>query len=68
MRRFLCTAPVALASRHTAARSSGRQGALQGGIGSMNSIAVALGPLLASQSLAWSARQGFDGAAPWLRC
>ncbi|KRE96788.1 MFS transporter [Frateuria sp. Soil773] len=40
-----------------------RQGALQGGIGSMNSVAAVLGPLLASQSLAWGTRHGFDGAA-----
>ncbi|MBA2918328.1 MULTISPECIES: TCR/Tet family MFS transporter [Sphingomonas] len=40
-----------------------RQGALQGGIGSMNSVAAVLGPLIASQSLAWGARHSFDGAA-----
>jgi DHA1 family tetracycline resistance protein-like MFS transporter len=40
-----------------------RQGALQGGIGSMNSVAAVLGPLIASQSLAWGARHAFDGAA-----
>ena len=40
-----------------------RQGALQGGIGSMNSIAAILGPLIAAQALAWGARNGFDGAA-----
>jgi MFS transporter, DHA1 family, tetracycline resistance protein len=40
-----------------------RQGALQGGIGSMNSVAAVLGPLLAAQSLAWGARHAFDGAA-----
>jgi DHA1 family tetracycline resistance protein-like MFS transporter len=40
-----------------------RQGSLQGGIGSMNSVAAILGPLLAAQSLAWGARHGFDGAA-----
>jgi DHA1 family tetracycline resistance protein-like MFS transporter len=40
-----------------------RQGALQGGIGSMNSVAAILGPLLAAQSLAWGTRFGFDGAA-----
>jgi DHA1 family tetracycline resistance protein-like MFS transporter len=40
-----------------------RQGALQGGIGSMNSVAAILGPLLAAQSLAWGARHAFDGAA-----
>ena len=40
-----------------------RQGALQGGIGSMNSVAAILGPLLAAQSLAWGSRNGFDGAA-----
>jgi DHA1 family tetracycline resistance protein-like MFS transporter len=40
-----------------------RQGALQGGIGSMNSVAAILGPLIAAQSLAWGTRVGFDGAA-----
>ncbi|HEU4670062.1 MAG TPA: MFS transporter [Dyella sp.] len=40
-----------------------RQGALQGGIGSMNSVAAAGGPLLASQALAWGAGHGLDGAA-----
>jgi DHA1 family tetracycline resistance protein-like MFS transporter len=40
-----------------------RQGALQGGIGSLNSIAAIVGPLLAAQSLAWGARHQFDGAA-----
>ena len=40
-----------------------RQGALQGGIGSMNSVAAVIGPLLATQSLAWGAQRGFDGAA-----
>lgn len=38
-----------------------RQGALQGGIGSMNSVAAVLGPLMASQSLAWGARHHFSG-------
>ena len=40
-----------------------RQGALQGGIGSLNSVAAVLGPLIATQSLAWGAGHGFDGAA-----
>ena len=40
-----------------------RQGALQGGLGSLNSIAAVLGPLLATQSLAWGSRHAFDGAA-----
>lgn len=40
-----------------------RQGALQGGIGSMNSVAAIVGPLLAAQSLAWGAIHGFDGLA-----
>ena len=39
------------------------QGALQGGIGSLNSVAAVLGPLIATQSLAWGAARGFDGAA-----
>ena len=40
-----------------------RQGALQGGIGSMNSVAAIFGPLIAAQSLAFGALRGFDGAA-----
>ena len=40
-----------------------RQGALQGGLGSMNSVAAIFGPLIAAQSLAWGTRNGFDGAA-----
>ena len=40
-----------------------RQGALQGGIGSMNSVAAIIGPLLAAQSLAWGSSRGFDGMA-----
>ena len=40
-----------------------RQGALQGGLGSMNSVAAIFGPLIAAQSLAWGTRHGFDGAA-----
>jgi DHA1 family tetracycline resistance protein-like MFS transporter len=40
-----------------------RQGALQGGIGSMNSVAQIIGPLIAAQSLAWGSRHGFDGSA-----
>lgn len=40
-----------------------RQGALQGGLGAMNSVAAILGPLLAAQSLAWGAGLGFPGAA-----
>ena len=40
-----------------------RQGALQGGIGSMNSIAQIVGPLVAAQSLAWGSANGFDGLA-----
>ena len=40
-----------------------RQGALQGGIGSMNSVAAVLGPIVAAQSLASGSRHGFDGAA-----
>ncbi|MBB3692081.1 MFS transporter [Sphingomonas sp. BK580] len=40
-----------------------RQGALQGGLGSMNSVAAVIGPLIATQSLAWGARHGFDGLA-----
>ena len=40
-----------------------QQGALQGGIGSMNSVAAVLGPLIAAQSLAWGSHHGFDGMA-----
>ncbi|MES2753431.1 MAG: TCR/Tet family MFS transporter [Pseudomonadota bacterium] len=40
-----------------------RQGSLQGGIGSMNSVAAIAGPLLAAQSLAYGALRGFDGLA-----
>lgn len=40
-----------------------RQGALQGGISSMNSVAAIVGPLLASQSLAYGDARGFDGLA-----
>lgn len=40
-----------------------RQGALQGGLGAMNSVAAVLGPLLATQSLAWGSTRGFAGAA-----
>ena len=40
-----------------------RQGALQGGLGSMNSVAAIIGPLVATQSLAWGTVHGFDGLA-----
>ena len=40
-----------------------RQGALQGGLGAMNSVAAILGPILAAQSLAVGSRHGFVGAA-----
>lgn len=40
-----------------------RQGALQGGIGSMTSVAQVLGPLLATQALAAGSTRGFAGAA-----
>ena len=40
-----------------------RQGALQGGIGSMNSVAAIIGPLIATQSLAWGSGHGLVGAA-----
>lgn len=40
-----------------------RQGALQGGLGAMNSVAAIAGPLIAAQSLAFGSRHGFDGAA-----
>lgn len=40
-----------------------RQGALQGGIGSMNSVAAILGPLMLTQTLATGVDHGFPGAA-----
>ena len=40
-----------------------RQGALQGGIGSMNSVAAILGPLMLTQPLATGVDHGFPGAA-----
>lgn len=40
-----------------------RQGALQGGLGAMNSVAAILGPLISAQSLGWGAQHGFFGAA-----
>lgn len=40
-----------------------RQGALQGGLGAMNSVAAVIGPLVAAQSLAWGSARGFDGMA-----
>lgn len=49
-----------LVSRMT---DASRQGALQGGIGSLNSVAAVLGPLIATQSLAWGARHAFPGTA-----
>lgn len=39
------------------------QGALQGGISSMNNVAAILGPLIATQALAAGSHRGFDGAA-----
>ena len=40
-----------------------RQGALQGGLGAMNSVAAIFGPIIAAQSLAIGSRHGFVGAA-----
>ena len=40
-----------------------RQGALQGGLGAMNSVAAIFGPLIAAQSLAWGSGHGLVGAA-----
>lgn len=40
-----------------------RQGAIQGGLSSLNSVAAILGPLVATQSLSAGAARGFDGAA-----
>ena len=40
-----------------------RQGALQGGLSSLNSVAAVIGPLLASQTLAFGSARGFPGAA-----
>jgi len=39
------------------------QGALQGGIGAMNSVAAVIGPVAAAQALAWGSTRGLDGAA-----
>ncbi|WP_419827116.1 MFS transporter [Sphingomonas sp.] len=39
------------------------QGSLQGGLGSLNSVAAIVGPVLATQSLAAGAAHGFAGAA-----
>jgi len=40
-----------------------RQGALQGGLGALNSVAAIIGPLISAQSLAWGAGRDFLGAA-----
>ena len=40
-----------------------RQGQLQGGMGSMNSVAAIIGPLLLTQTLATGIDRGFPGAA-----
>lgn len=40
-----------------------QQGALQGGIGAMNSVAAVIGPVAAAQALAWGSTRGLDGAA-----
>jgi DHA1 family tetracycline resistance protein-like MFS transporter len=40
-----------------------RQGALQGGLGALNSVAAIVGPLISAQSLAWGAGRDFLGAA-----
>ena len=40
-----------------------RQGALQGGLAGLNSVAAIIGPLIAAQSLAFGATHGFVGAA-----
>ena len=40
-----------------------RQGALQGGIGSMSSVAAIIGPLMLTQALATGVDHGFPGAA-----
>ncbi|MBY0519519.1 MAG: MFS transporter [Sphingomonas sp.] len=40
-----------------------RQGALQGGIGSMGSVAAVIAPLMLTQALAGGVAQGFPGAA-----
>ena len=40
-----------------------RQGAVQGGLGSLNSVAAIVGPLLATQSLGAGVARGFPGAA-----
>lgn len=48
----------ALLSRMT---DPSRQGALQGGMAALNSVALILGPLMLSQALAFGAEQGFSG-------
>ncbi|HVF93740.1 MAG TPA: MFS transporter [Sphingomonas sp.] len=57
---FVFPATNALLSRMVDASA---QGALQGGIASMSSIAAIVGPLLLSQSLAAGTERGFAGAA-----
>lgn len=57
---FAYPALSGLASRMV---DASRQGALQGGLSSINSVAEILGPLLAAQALATGALAGFDGAA-----
>lgn len=50
----------ALLSRMT---DASHQGAVQGGMSSVASIAAILGPLTLTQTLAWGAERGFPGAA-----
>jgi DHA1 family tetracycline resistance protein-like MFS transporter len=57
---FAYPALSGLASRMV---DASRQGALQGGLASINSVAEIMGPVVAAQSLAIGVRHGFDGAA-----
>ncbi|MFS0770761.1 MFS transporter [Sphingomonas sp. 1P08PE] len=57
---FAYPALSGLASRMV---DASRQGALQGGLASINSVAEIIGPVLAAQSLAFGTGKGFPGAA-----
>lgn len=56
---FVMAATQGLLSRMV---DASRQGALQGGMGSMNSMAAIVGPLLLTQALAYGIERGFAGA------
>ncbi|MDP1026556.1 MFS transporter [Sphingomonas sp. KR1UV-12] len=57
---FAYPALSGLASRMV---DAGRQGALQGGLASINAVAEIIGPILAAQALAFGTGRGFPGAA-----